>query len=211
MGVKIVDRARGETTDLNFPGLAPDAAALAELVARVDEAEAAWCVLAGSLPSGVPADFYANCIRRLKARGVRVALDASGDALRLGLAAGPDVAKPNVHELEEIVGVKLSNTDSILAAARTIVEAGTSLVVVSRGEEGALFVTADTIVRARGPVIRDGSTVGAGDAMVAGVVASQIEGLSLLECARRATAYSLRALAGSGTITAWAEKVEISG
>jgi fructose-1-phosphate kinase PfkB-like protein len=147
----------------------------------------------------------------LKARGVRVALDASGEALRLGLAAGPDVAKPNVHELEEITGSKLPDTDSVVAAAGKIISSGTGLVVVSLGAEGAVFVTTDAVVRARGPVMREGSTVGAGDAMVAGIVASRLEGLSLAECARRATAYSLRALAGTGTIAGWAAKVEIAG
>ncbi|AKC84119.1 hypothetical protein IMCC26134_12165 [Verrucomicrobia bacterium IMCC26134] len=209
MGIKIVDRARGETTDLNFPGLGPDDSALVELAARIDAAEATWCVLAGSLPPGVPANFYASSIRRLKVRGVRVALDTSGEALRIGLAAGPEVAKPNVHELEEIAGRRLPDTDSIVAAAKAIVAAGTGLVVVSRGAEGGCFVTADAVVLARGPMIREGSTVGAGDAMVAGIVASRLEGLSLAECARRATAYSLRALAGTGTIAGWADRVEI--
>jgi len=210
-GFKLVDTVRGETTDLNFPGLAPDTAALEALVATLDTTEAAWCVLAGSLPPGVPKDFYGQAVRRLRARGVKVALDASGPALRHGVEAAPDVAKPNVHELAGLVRSDLTDTEALVAAARTFTAAGVRLVAVSRGSEGACFVTAGAVVRARGPVLREGSTVGAGDAMVAGIVAAELAGLGLADCARQATAYSLRALAGSGTIAEWAARVKIAG
>ena len=215
-GIKIVDPVRGETTDLNFPGLAPTAEDLAKLERLLDAPGAGWCVLAGSLPPGVPADFYRNAILRLKAGGVRVALDTSGEALRQALPAAPDFLKPNLAELAALVGRALPDRAAIVAAARELVARGVALVVVSCGGEGAYFVTADEVLLARPPRIAVGSTVGAGDAMVAGVVAARLRGLPLVECARLATAYSLFALTRSeavrdarAAVKAFAERVEI--
>lgn len=193
-GIKIVDPVRGETTDLNFPGLAPSAAKMASLLRQLNKLDTRWCVLAGSLPPGVGSDFYAQALRRLKARGVRVALDTSGDALAKAIAAGPEILKPNVHELSALVGRELADEASVVVAARDLIARGVSLVAVSRGADGAVFVSADEVVVARPPAIPVRSTVGAGDAMVAGIVAAQLRGLSLLESARLATAFSLFAL-----------------
>ncbi len=215
-GIKIVDPVRGETTDLNFPGLAPSAADLMELEHQLDTLDARWCVLAGSLPPGVPADFYRGAIRRLKAGGVRVALDTSGQALGSALPAGPDFVKPNLHELAALVGRELPDRAAIVAATRELVAGGIALVVVSCGAEGACFVTAGEAILARPPRIEVRSTVGAGDAMVAGIVAAQLEGLPLARCARLATAFSLFALTRAsadpdarGTVAAFADRVEI--
>ena len=219
MGIKIVDPVRGETTDLNFPGLAPGAADLAALMRQLDEIDARWCVLAGSLPPGVETDFYAQAIRRLTARGVRVALDTSGDALAEAIATGPEVIKPNVHELAALVGRELADEAAVVAAARDLIAGGVGLVAVSRGADGAVFVTADEVVTARPPAIAVRSTVGAGDAMVAGIVAARLRGLSLAESARLATAFSLFALSRGAAapvagdpraaVAAFAERVEV--
>ena len=216
-GIKIIDPVRGETTDLNFPGLAPGAAEMAALMRQLDALDARWCVLAGSLPPGVDSDFYAQAIRRLKARGVHVALDTSGDALAEAVATGPDVIKPNVPELAALVGRELADEAAVVTAARDLIAGGVGLVAVSRGADGAVFVTADEVVVARPPSIAVRSTVGAGDAMVAGIVAARLRGLSLAESARLATAFSLfaltRAEAGPdarAAVAAFAERVEVS-
>lgn len=156
-----------------------------------------WCVLAGSLPPGVALDFYAKTIRLLSARGIRVVLDSSGEALRLAVAAAPAVIKPNVHELSELTGRKLEDEASVIEAARELVAGGIGLVVVSRGGDGAVFVTRDQVVSARPPLIEVHSTVGAGDAMVAGIVAGHLRGLPLEQTAALATAFSLHALSRS--------------
>lgn len=216
-GIKIIDPVRGETTDLNFPGLAPGAADLETLMRQLDTLDARWCVLAGSLPPGVSADFYALATRRLNARGVRVALDTSGEALGEAIAARPEIIKPNVHELSALVGRELADEAAVVGAARDLIAGGVSLVAVSRGAEGAVFVSADEVVTARPPAIAVRSTVGAGDAMVAGIVAAQLRGLPLAECARLATAFSLfaltRAEAGPdarAAVAAFAGRVKIS-
>ncbi len=195
VGIKIADPVRGETTDINFPGLAPSAGDLDVLREQIAaHRSGGWCVLAGSLPPGVSADIYREFIDVLKGNGVHTVLDTSGDALREALKAGPHIIKPNVHELEGLLERALPTEDDVVGAARELVAGGVELVVVSRGADGACFVTADRVVTARPPEVEVHSTVGAGDAMVAGLVAGKILKLPLSGCARLATAFSLSAL-----------------
>ena len=198
VGIKIVDPDGAETTDVNFPGLAPDDTellALDDTLAALAAAGARWAVLAGSLPPGVPATFYADATRVLREAGCRVALDTSGDALRHAIDARPQLVKPNVHELEALVGTSLPTRELVLGAARELVRRGVALVVVSMGADGALFVREGEAVLAVPPAVAVGSTVGAGDAMVAGTVSGLLRGLSLGEVARLATAFSVAAIA----------------
>ncbi|MFA6961197.1 MAG: 1-phosphofructokinase [Opitutaceae bacterium] len=194
VGIKITDPVRNETTDINFPGLAPSWADMNAMRARLTSLSGGWCVLAGSLPPGVPTGIYREFITTLKERGVRTVLDSSGEALREALQAAPDIIKPNVHELEAHLGRPLPYEADVIAAARELVAGGVRLVVVSRGADGACFVTADQAIVATPPDITVRSTVGAGDAMVAGIVAAQLRNLSLADTARLATAFSLTAL-----------------
>jgi 1-phosphofructokinase len=209
VGIKISDPVRGETTDINFPGLTPSPGDLDSLRAQVALLEGGWCVLAGSLPPGVAPGIYRELIATLKNRGVRTVLDTSGDALREALAAAPEIIKPNVHELEALLGRTLTTVAAVVAAARELIAGGVKLVVVSRGAEGACFVTDEEAVNAVPPAVEVHGTVGAGDAMVAGIVTSQILRLSLVECARRATAFSLSALTRTEEDSAAAESASV--
>ncbi len=208
MGIKITDPARGETTDINYPGVAVTPHDLDGLRQRLTDLAAldhAWIVLAGSVPPGVDPAIYRELAEMFRDRGQRVVLDASGEPLRLALEAVPHIVKPNIHELETLVGQTLHTRESVIEAARTFTARGTGLVAVSMGAEGALFVTADEVVVARPPSIKVRSTVGAGDAMVAGIIAGQIRELPLADCARLATAFSLDALVrGESGITSHA-------
>jgi 1-phosphofructokinase len=216
VGIKILDPVQQQTTDLNFPGQAPSATDCAELVARLGALDAPWIVMAGSVPPGVPIDMYADLIHRVRAQGRHVVLDTSDAALRASISALPDVVKPNVHELESAAGTLLPDRQSVVAAARWWVETGIKLVVVSMGAEGACFVTRDELVFARPPRVEVRSTVGAGDALVAGLVAAQLRGLGLAETARLATAFSVDAVTrvGSGlsspsVIDAIAQRIDV--
>lgn len=214
VGVKIVDEGRAETTDINLPGLAPDEAALARLLDEVERLAGAcdWFALSGSLPPGVEAGIYADCIARIRARGCRVALDTSGEALRLGVAAGPQVVKPNQGELEELLGRRLDSEGEMLAAARGLLAGGVRLAVVSLGERGALFADGEQALVAAGPAVAAQSTVAAGDALVAGVLAAQARGLSLEEAARFATALAVGKLGFVGARLPEQESIaEIAG
>lgn len=206
INTKLVDRTSGETTDINLPGpaLSADAieAQLERLMTRLDGLvdQALWIVLAGSLPPHWPTDTYRRLIDHLHRRGARVALDASGAALASAIAAGPDIAKPNRDELAELVGRPLSNTDEVMDAARELLARtpGLRLLVVSMGADGALFISREESWLAHPAKVELISTVGAGDAMVAGIIAARLGELSLAESAKLATAFSAAKLARLG-------------
>jgi 1-phosphofructokinase len=200
VNVKIVDPVQDRVTDINFPGLTPDASDLKELMAAVDGlcGDTQWFVLSGSVPAGVPADTYADLVRSLKARGKTVLLDASGPPFVPAIPCGPDIIKPNIDELRELVARPLGTEEEIVDAAREIIARGVGLVAVSMGPDGALFVERDAAVLAMPPKITVRSTVGAGDAMVAGIVAATLRGLDLAGRARLATAFSVAALGEIG-------------
>ncbi|CAB4948421.1 unannotated protein [freshwater metagenome] len=133
---------------------------------------ASWVVLAGSLPKGLAPDFYASLIGPLQALGARVALDSSGAAFDLGLAAGPDLVKPNVHELAEVLGRDLRTLGDLADAAAELRARGPRTVLASAGPDGAVLVDADGPVHGEPPPIVPASSVGAGDAMLAGYLAA---------------------------------------
>ena len=206
INTKLVDLASGETTDVNMPGpmLSEDAVqGLQErlrtrLASLVDPHS--WVVLAGSLPPGWAADTYQTLIAHVHGLGARVVLDASGSALAAGVAAAPDIIKPNRAELSELVGRPLDSLAAVLAAARELMARaqGPRVVVVSMGAEGALFMSPAEAWLAEPLKVDLISTVGAGDAMVAGIVAAQLAELPLDDCARLATAFSAAKLARLG-------------
>lgn len=198
VAIKVVDPELHQTTDINFPGPATTPADLAALAQQITELDAATFVLAGSLPPGVAPTIYRDLITALRFRGKRVVLDSSGEPLRLALEAKPHVIKPNIHELGELLGETLSGEAAVLAAARKLIAGGIEQVVVSMGKDGACFVTANEALVARPPDVEVRSTVGAGDAMVAGLVSAQARGLTLTETARVATAFSVHALTRTG-------------
>lgn len=194
IGIKIMDPIRVETTDINFPGPAPTAEEMAMVRAQIAALDAQWFVVAGSLPPGVDPGIYGDIIADLRRRGRKALLDTSGAPFPLALSAQPTAIKPNIHEFEAYVGRALPNEKEVVAAARELIGHGIELVAVSMGKEGACFVTADESVIARPPDIEVKSTVGAGDAMVAGILSAQLQKLSLRECARLATAFSIDSL-----------------
>ena len=190
VGIKIVDDRTGQTTDINFPGVAPAAEDLAELFERIFllVEPGGWFVLSGSVPAGTPDVIYARMIELLQDRGGQVVLDTSGTPLREALASSPEVVKPNVEELGELVGRTLATPAEIRAAGESLLERGARLVVVSMGGDGAVFIDREQALLARPPKVQVRSTVGAGDAMVGGIVHAVIHGLPLADLARMATA-----------------------
>jgi 1-phosphofructokinase family hexose kinase len=218
VNVKIVDEALDQVTDINFPGLAPAPEDLELLLAAIEALcpDTDWFVLSGSLPAGVPTGIYADLVRRLKGLGKTVVLDASGAPFAAAVGCRPDLIKPNIDELAELVGRPLRDQAEVLAAARDLIDQGVGLVAVSMGADGALFVEGDAALLAVPPAIVVKSTVGAGDAMVAGLVAGALKGLDLTGRARLATAFSLGTLGEVGpnlpeaaVIAGFAARVEI--
>lgn len=206
INTKVVDTASGETTDINMPGPEFDANAAAllleQVLQRLDRLieSARWVVLSGSLPPGMPEDAYATITRRVQGAGAAVALDTSGAPLQAALMAAPRLIKPNRHELAELVGKPLATREALVAAGRALLNGpqAPETVVVSLGGDGALFLTREQAFHAHPVSVAVTSTVGAGDAMVAGLVAARLENLPLVETARLATAFSASKLTRLG-------------
>jgi 1-phosphofructokinase len=200
IGVKVSDEALHQTTDINFPGETPTPADIAHLFEILVELATMheWFVLSGSIPRGVSASIYEEMVRTLA--GKKVVLDTSGEGFRQAVPAGPWLIKPNVDELSEYAGKPLDSTAAILAQARAVMDRyNIHSVVISMGKAGAIFIEGEETVWAVPPSVQVKSTVGAGDAMVAGIVAGKIQGLALAECARLATAFSVTAISHIGS------------
>lgn len=217
-GVKIVDEANQQTTDINLPGQSPSPEAIQLLFESLGRLSAVcdWFVLSGNLPPDTPTNIYASLIELLKVNHKQVVLDTSREALAQGIQAGPNIAKPNIDELEQLVGRRLDEPAAIRQAARQLLGGGLDLVVVSMGAQGAIFVDGETSLIARPPSVMVKSTVGAGDAMVAGLLGARARGLDLPGSARLATAFSVGAitrvgahLPEAGQIENYARQVEI--
>ena len=159
------------------------------------EYEASYIVATGSLPVGVPPDFYARVAEKAKSRGTRVVLDTSGDALRSALEVGVYLAKPNLLELEQFTGRTAEKPEEQEALARQFVHDGMAEVVaVSLGGDGALLATRDGCRRLAAPRIKVKSAVGAGDSFVAGMTLGLYQGRPVEE------AFSLGLATGTATV-----------
>jgi 6-phosphofructokinase (EC 2.7.1.11) len=167
-------RCLGEVADLVSPG--------------------AYIVASGSLPPGVPDDFYGRIVRLATDAGARCVVDASGSALHGALAEGVHLIKPSRRELGELVGADLGTAGAQLAASRELIDAGRcELVALTLGGEGAMLVSAETVIRLPTPRVEVRSTVGAGDSFLGAFVLRRAQGLSLPDALRAAVA------AGSAT------------
>jgi 1-phosphofructokinase len=195
VSLKIVDEAREQTTEISFPGQTPNLADIEHLFEVLQELAAArdWFVLTGSIPPGVSSGIYREMVKTLAGR--KVVLDTSGEGFREALGAGPWLISTTVAELEELVGTRLDTPSTILHQARNLIQRyRIPGVVVSLGTEGAIYVEAEESVWALAPSAEVKSAVGTGDALVAGIVAGKLRGLSLAETARLAMAFSMNAL-----------------
>jgi 6-phosphofructokinase 2 len=166
-------------------------------------------VASGSLPPGVPPDFYARLARLAKASGCRMVVDASGPALVAALAEGVYLFKPSLRELRELTGLPLETTAQQREAAQSIIARGQAeIVALSLGADGALLVTADKALRATALQVQVASTIGAGDSFVGGLVWALGRDLGLEEAFRHGIAASAAALLTPGTALCQPSDVE---
>lgn len=199
----------GTTTKINTPGAVVDTPDLERLATalRQRSQQASWVVLAGSLPPGAPADWYAYLVRSLRGTAVRVGLDTSGEPL-VALASrlddsAPDLMKPNGEELASLTGgdpVAIEADPGAAATAATIlVDRGVGAVLATLGGSGAVLVTAQGAWHATPPPTTVVSTVGAGDSSLFGYLLGDLRGLDATERLRLAVAYGSAAAGLPGT------------
>ncbi|MEU6625803.1 1-phosphofructokinase family hexose kinase [Streptomyces litmocidini] len=170
--VAVVDTASGDTTQLNEPGPTVTAAEWTafrtRFTALLDGARAV--ALCGSLPPGIHVGAYAELVRLARTAGVPVLLDTSGEPLRRGIAARPDLVKPNADELAQLTGAREPHR-----ATRDARRRGARAVVSSLGPEGLLAATPEGVWRATPPAAVQGNPTGAGDSAVAGLLSGLVD------------------------------------
>ena len=159
-----------------------------------------YLVASGSLPDGVPDDFYAQVARLARQRGASFVLDTSGPALAAAAAEGVDLIKPNLREMRELSGSEPSDAYAWEVAARELIERGkASVVALTMGHLGAALVTREEILRAPPIPITPRSAVGAGDSFLAALIWRLASGASRAEILRLAVAAGAAALLHPGT------------
>jgi 1-phosphofructokinase len=209
-----ITESDGTTTKLNEPGAALDDSARNALTRAVVEAAAgaSWVVLSGSLPPGVPDDWYAEVVAILAPATCRIAVDTSErplDALAASFGrAAPDVIKPNAEELAGLVGASPVELESaaaagdpepVVAAARQLIDRGANAILVTLGAAGAVLVDHTGSWMATPPPIAPRSTVGAGDSALAGYLRAEVGGAEPPQRLQMAVAYGSAAAALPGS------------
>lgn len=214
----------GVTTKINEPGPVLSADEQEALISLLLEQArgASWVVLAGSLPPGFPADFYATVTHRLRstADGAAplIAVDSSGaplaaavaDASAATVSGKPDLLKPNAEELAELAAAAGHATaltaeeleadpEAAAAAAAAVVRSGVGAVLATLGSKGAVLVTADGAWLATHPPVAAVSTVGAGDSSLAGYLLAHGRGAAPADCLRQAVAHGAAAASLPGS------------
>jgi 6-phosphofructokinase 2 len=196
------DESTGEQYRFVLPGSTlhrPEWEALLETLATLPQ-KPRYVVASGSVPPGVPDDFYAKVARGARELGAAMVIDTSGPALRAALAEGVSLVKPNLNELRDFVGNPLDDDSTRVAACRKLVDDGRAeMVALTLGEDGALLVTKDKILRAKPMHIQVVSAVGAGDSFLGGLVASLAKGDDLEHAFRIAVAAASAAVTSPGT------------
>ncbi|GAB4288427.1 MAG: 1-phosphofructokinase [Methylophaga sp.] len=160
----------------------------------VRETGKGYGILTGSCQSNIPVSLYADLIKRINQQGGRAVVDCHGDMLAQAITAEPFLIKPNKHELETLLGKSFCSVESIAESAREIQRGGVNYVCVSLSHEGAILVGPNNSYYAEALDVPVNTTVGAGDSMVAGLVA----GFSLYHDPEEAL--KLGIACGSGTV-----------
>lgn len=216
--IKISDISKGEVTDLNEYGPEVSEEEIELLKASIFKyaEKSKVLVLSGSLPLGVPKTFYKEIIKELKNSNLKIILDADNQALFYGIEERPFMIKPNVHELEDVVGKRLETLEEIIEEGKKLNKLGIKIVAISMGKEGSIVITDDAVFRAKPIKVEVKGTVGAGDAYVAGFAHGIYRGLSLEDTIKIAAALSTSVVMKEGTragtieeVNALKDKIEI--
>jgi 6-phosphofructokinase 2 len=207
----VVETATGQEFRFVLPGPALQAAewqACLDALAVLTPAPR-WLVASGSLPPGVPDDFYARLARAARARGIRVVVDTSGAPLAAALDAGVTLVKPSLRELREVMKQPLDTPADWCVATQALVRAGQAeIVALSVGAQGAVLATREGVWQAPAlDVPATTGTTGAGDCFVAALVWALDRGEAPPDALRWAVAAGAAALMAPGTALAQAADV----
>ncbi|MEX6504168.1 6-phosphofructokinase II [Pseudomonas zhanjiangensis] len=197
----VVEQASAQQYRFIMPGARLAADEQVQLLAALQALPADYLVISGSLPEGLADDLLPRLLRDAARRGVRCILDSSGEALRQALdVGGIFMIKPNLNELNTLVGGEIGSPQQLASAARQLVRDGRcQTLLVSLGAQGALLVREGLSERIAAPTVRRRSTVGAGDSLVAAVTLKLAAGADWLEAARYGVAAGSAAIMAEGS------------
>jgi 1-phosphofructokinase/tagatose 6-phosphate kinase len=187
INLAVIDPTSGEQTEINERGPAVSPEEVEAFVRRVGYLAdgAKLCVLAGTLPPGAGDDLYARLVKDLGERGLPVVLDAEGSAMLAGLRAGASVVTPNEREAEELVGQEFADRDDLIQGLAELVRLGAGEAAITR-PDGCVAVigsgSEQRFLEVRTEPLDPVSTVGSGDAFLAGYAAARYDGKSADEC-----------------------------
>ena len=208
--LKVVDPIKHQNTDINEPGPIVTDHMLNELLEKLarEIPEGDIVVISGSVPKGVAEDTYAKWVTLMRMFGKKVFLDVDGVQLENALEHCPYFTKPNNHELAALLGRKLATTEDIAEAAKELNGRGVKKVVISMGGDGAIMATDEGIWHASPVKVPVGSTVGAGDSVVAALAYAEERGMSLEDTVRLSMATGAANVMQAGTQAAERELVD---
>ncbi len=187
VNLAVIDPTSGEQTEINERGPAVSPEEVKRLFDRISYLSGGvkLCVLAGSLPPGAGADLYARLIKDLIERGILVVLDAEGEAMLAGLRAGASVVTPNEAEAEELVGQEFADRGDLVQGLTELVRLGAGEAVITRPEGCVAVIDEDggrRFLEVQTAPLEPVSTVGSGDAFLAGYAAARYDGRSPADC-----------------------------
>lgn len=200
ISVTVRDQSNGH--EYRFVPRGPELTAsdCANILEALHHVEADWVVASGSLPPGVPSDFYGKVADIAVTRGAKFALDTSGSALTTSLGHGISLLKPSLSELEGIVGQEVRNLPCQMAQAKRLVQSGAAqMVALTLGAGGAILATADQAIHSPAFAVSEQTGVGAGDSFLAGLVFGLAGRRTIEDSLRLALACGAAAVQGIGT------------
>ncbi|HEU4471930.1 MAG TPA: 1-phosphofructokinase family hexose kinase [Flavisolibacter sp.] len=196
----VVDAAAGQQFRFGMPGSEVREEECTNLLRTVEKLDANFIVASGSLPPGIPTNIFGRLAAIARKKGASLIVDTSGEALRDAVDEGVFLFKPNLGELSSLVGREELHQDEVDDVARELLYNGRCrAIVVSMGPAGARLITKEEAYQAIPPVVKQKSTVGAGDSMVAGMVLRLSQGGGLREALQYGVACGTAATMNHGT------------
>lgn len=201
INTKITDPVNKTTTDINEAGFVVQSIQVEQikLLIKTYSKSSEFVVFSGSVCQGISNDEFKEMLTL--ANNSKLVLDADREILKIGLTCSPYCIKPNIHELEDLLGIELKTTNDVIYSAKELIEQyGITYVLVSLGEEGSILVSKDSTLKASSLSVDVKSTVGAGDSMLAGFLYGLSMHMSLEDALKYANCCGGFAVSGESLI-----------
>lgn len=209
INIFIENKNGGKRTSLHARGPEVSPSELALLYNKIKNLvpKPSWFVMSGSLPLGLSNNIYAQFTHLMRNNGAKVFLDSDGLPLKKGITAIPFAIKPNLFELERLAGKKFKSTKEMVTFGEKLVAKGIRFVLISMGEKGMLLISENMTLKATPPKAKVKSTIGAGDASVAGFIYSYEKKMPIGDCLKMAVACGTATVLTPGTALCQREDV----